>query len=285
MTDGPKSLEDLRAEIDRLDEAMHDLLMRRAAISRQMSGAKGAMTSMRPAREMEVLRHLAARHQGEMPLAGIVRIWREIMAASLALQGDFKVYLLGEDNSRSLWDVARFHFGSGTPLVPLASPAHVVQEIDGGGKDVGVLLEPLIEEDEPWWPHFLFAQRGGARVIARMPFLLNAPGYDFPPALAIANVTQRPTGDDATLIAMLTGPGFNRTKAATLFEAQSINAQFLSIAPDTASDRRYMLFETDGFVAEDDARLATILDAADDILQLKAIGGYARPINCEGKDC
>jgi len=282
MTDGPKSLEDLRAEIDSLDEAMHDLLMRRAAISRQMSRAKGAMTSMRPAREMEILRHLAARHEGEMPLAGVVRIWREIMAASLALQGDFKVYLLGEDNSRSLWDVARFHFGSGTPLVPLASPAHVVREIDGGGKDVGVLPEPRIEENEPWWPHLLFAQGGGARVIARLPFLLNAPGYDFPPALALANVTQRPTGDDATLIAMLTEPDFSRAKATALFEAQSIEARVLSIAPDTASDRRYMLFESDGFVAEDDARLAAILGDDEDILQLKAIGGYARPISCGG---
>ena len=284
MSDSPKNLEDLRKEIDRLDEAIHDLLMQRIAISGSLAGAKGQTPTLRPAREMEILRRLAARHHGAMPLAGVVRIWREIMATSLALQGDFKVYLLGGDNSRGLWDVARFHFGSGTPLVPLATSAHVVQEIGDGDKNIGVLPEPQFEEVEPWWPQLLLAQGDGPRVIARLPFLLNAPGYDFPPALALANVTQRPTGDDATLIAMLTGTTFSRAKATSLFNAQSIEARFLSSAPDEGGDRRYMLIETGGFVAEDDSRLTEIFNAADDILQLKAIGGYARPISCEGKD-
>jgi len=281
MAGDGKSLEDLRAEIDGLDEAMHDLLMRRAALTGALAGAKGAAPTMRPAREMEILRRLAARHRGNMPLAGVVRIWREIISASLALQGGYKVYLLGGDENRALWDLARFHFGSGAPLLPLGTAAQVVKDLSEGGADIGVLPEPLLEESEPWWPHLLFAGDGGPRVIAKLPLLANAPGYQFPPAFALANVVQRATGDDTSLIAAHTGPDFSRAKGASLFKAQGIGARLLSLAPDGASGRRYMLFETDGFVAEDDARLGEVQNASDEILQLKVIGGYARPIDAK----
>lgn len=279
MNDGPKSLEDLRKEIDRLDEAMHDLLMRRAEISGAMAGAKRASPTMRPGREMEILRRLAARHRGAMPLAGVVRIWREIMASSLALQGSFKVYLPGNGEGRALWDVARFHFGSGAPLVALGGTLHVVQELGAGSGDIGVLPEPLFEEDDPWWPHLLFAGEGGPRIVAKLPFLLGAPGYDFPTAYAVSNAVQRATGDDATLIAALTGPDFSRAKAGALFKTHGFDVRLVSLAPDGASGRRYMLFESTGFVAEDDDRLARLQDVSEDLLQLKVVGGYARPID------
>lgn len=281
MAREPKSLEDLRAEIDRLDEAIHDLLMQRVAISGSLAGAKGQTPTLRPAREMEILRRLAARHRGNMPLAGVVRIWREIMAASLALQGTYTVYLAGGGTGHELWDLARFHFGSAAPLVPLGAAAHVVKDVSEGGGDIGVLPEPLLEEDEPWWTHLLFAGEGGPRVVAKLPFLLNVPGYNFPPAFAVANVVQRATGDDATLVAMLTGPDFSRARAGSLFKAQGIAAKLIALAPDGASGRRFMLFETDGFVAEDDARLGALQAASDDILQLKVVGGFARPIDAK----
>lgn len=279
MSDSPKNLEDLRKEIDRLDEAIHDLLMQRVAISGSLAGAKGQTPTLRPAREMEILRRLAARHRGAMPLAGVVRIWREIMAASLALQGNFKVYLPGNGEGRALWDLARFHFGSGAPLVALGGVLHVVQELGAGSGDIGVLPEPLFEEDDPWWPHLLFAGEGGPRIVAKLPFLSGAPGYDFPPAFAVSNAMQRATGDDATLIAALTGPDFSRAKAGALFKAHGIDVRLVSLAPDGDSGRRYMLFESTGFIAEDDERLAGLQDASEDILQLKVVGGYARPID------
>lgn len=279
MADSPKSLDDLRVEIDRLDAEMHDLLMRRAEISRAMGGAKGGTPTMRPAREMEILRRLAARHRGDLPLASVMRIWREIMAASLALQGDFKVYLVGADDPR-FWGMARFHFGSATQAVSCGSPVEVVRRAAESVADIGILPAPAFEEDEPWWPHLLYAEAGGPRVIAKLPVLAGAPGYDFPAAYAVANVTQRPTGEDASLIAALTGPDFSRAKAGALFKDHGIEVQLMALAPDTGvGGRRHMLFETSRFIAEDDPALTQITETSKDILQLKVTGGYARPID------
>ncbi len=282
MTDDA-NLDHLRAEIDRLDDAMHDLLMQRGDIVRRLAGAKGAAPSMRPAREMEVLRRLAARHRGAMPLGAVIRIWREVMAASLALQMPYSVRFFEEDNARGMRELARFHFGSATALHGLATSNHVVQEVGEGKGTVGILPEPLFEEDTPWWPHLLFAGADGPRVIARLPMFKNAPGYDFPKALAIANLEQRPTGDDVTLIALLATPELRRAKATSLLEAQGIKAQLVALAQEEGETaQRYMLLETAEFVKEDDPRLQATLNANDGLLQLRVVGGYARAIDCAG---
>jgi chorismate mutase/prephenate dehydratase len=67
----------LRAELDRLDDAVHDLLMRRAEVVQQVGalGVKGAVP-LRPGREASIVRRLLARHRGAFPAAGIVRLWR-----------------------------------------------------------------------------------------------------------------------------------------------------------------------------------------------------------------
>ncbi len=276
MTDGPDSLDDLRGEIDRLDAAMHDLLMKRAGVVRQMAGAKGAAPSMRPAREMEILRSLAVRHTGEMPLASVVHIWREIMAASLALQRDFKVYLPGGEDAHGLWDLARFHFGAATKLVPLGTAAEVINTLKDG--DIGVLPAPTLEDNAPWWPRLFSAEANGPQVIARLPLIEGAPGYDFPRAFALANLTQRPTGDDATLVVALVESDADEANLAALLGGHGMSAQLLGTAPDDGG-RRFMLFETDTFIAGDDPRLGEITKPASGIVDLKVVGGYARPID------
>ncbi|HYZ32124.1 MAG TPA: chorismate mutase, partial [Crenalkalicoccus sp.] len=58
----------LRAEIDTLDDALHDLLMRRAGVVARLaaSRAKGDAPALRPGREAAVLRRLLARHAGPL---------------------------------------------------------------------------------------------------------------------------------------------------------------------------------------------------------------------------
>ncbi|MEN9499161.1 MAG: hypothetical protein RIS83_980, partial [Pseudomonadota bacterium] len=61
------ALQALRAEIDALDDAMHDLLMRRAAVVARMAASRaktGGGSPLRPGREAAVLRRLLGRHQG-----------------------------------------------------------------------------------------------------------------------------------------------------------------------------------------------------------------------------
>ena len=70
MSAPSQNLAALRAEIDRLDEGMHRLLMERGAIIDRLIATKGTGESgqaFRPGREAAMMRALAERHRGCCP--------------------------------------------------------------------------------------------------------------------------------------------------------------------------------------------------------------------------
>src|SRR5262249_11256047 len=73
-------LDDLRKEIDRIDEAMHQLLIERSTIIDRLIAVKRSQdtgtSAFRPAREAEMMRRLVKRHQGILPLDTVESIWR-----------------------------------------------------------------------------------------------------------------------------------------------------------------------------------------------------------------
>lgn len=164
----PDALHAIRAELDALDDEMHALLMRRAdAVARLAgSGAKPAGTVLRPGREAAILRRLLARHAGPLPRPALVRIWREVFAASIGQQGGFAVALPAD---LPLGRLAVEHFGTATPLKVQPTIAAALNALTGKAAAAAVLPWPR-ESDEPaqdWWTRL----DGTLHVIARLPFL------------------------------------------------------------------------------------------------------------------
>src|SRR3954451_23094725 len=93
-TDQP-SLADLRADIDRIDEEMHALLMRRGDIIDRLIAVKRTEESgsaFRPAREAAMMRRLVDRHRGILPLDTAESIWRVIIATFTYVQSPFSLH-------------------------------------------------------------------------------------------------------------------------------------------------------------------------------------------------
>src|SRR6266516_4168796 len=77
------SLGELRREIDRIDEAMHRLLMERGQIIDRLIATKQTQetgSAFRPAREADMMRRLVERHKGILPLDTAESIWRVIIS-------------------------------------------------------------------------------------------------------------------------------------------------------------------------------------------------------------
>ena len=77
-----ETLADLRVEIDRIDASMHALLMERGRIIDRLIAIKarqGGGSAFRPAREASMMRALAERHKGLLPLDTVEGIWRIII--------------------------------------------------------------------------------------------------------------------------------------------------------------------------------------------------------------
>ena len=189
MTADTQTLDDLRVEIDEIDDAIHERLMRRAGIVTRLKALKpahGAPGAMRPGREAEILARRLARHHGPLPHAAIFGVWREIVAASLALQGPFSISVCAPRNTLALWDLARVHFGSAAAMRLYRSPAAALTAVERERSVFAVLPMPTAGEANPWWPRLADAAAEGPWIVARLPQFEPLEATD-PGALLIAN--------------------------------------------------------------------------------------------------
>ncbi len=291
MTDRPATLEDLRREIDEIDDRIHDLLMRRTEIVEELSAIKSRDdrgTPMRPAREVAILRRLLARHEGALPPAVVVRIWREMVAALTRLQGDLSVAVSAPEKSVGYWDLARDHYGSGTRMTLHRLAAPVIRAVAEGSATVGVLPLPAEDEPDPWWRMLITGGERPPRIVARLPFIENPGGrFEHLGALAVARIEQEPTGDDVSLVVVEANAELSRASVRDAFAAAGLSATDLAAWRDPESaEARLHLIEIAEFVGPDDARLESVLRLlGESAVGIVPLGGYAVPIAlAEGED-
>src|SRR5260370_730257 len=135
------TLADLRTEIDRIDSAMHELLIDRGRIIDRLIEIKarqGGGSAFRPAREASMMRSLAERHRGLLPLDTVESIWRIIISTFTYVQAPYSVHVDVSCGDAAMRDSARFHFGFTVPFVPHLGAADVIAAVAGSSGDLGM---------------------------------------------------------------------------------------------------------------------------------------------------
>jgi chorismate mutase len=166
------SLADLRRDIDRIDAAMHRLLIERGEIIERLIAVKRIQESgsaFRPAREADMMRRLAERHHGSLPLDTVESIWRVIISTFTYVQAPFSAHADISAGDALMRDSARFHFGFTVPLVPHMGAANVVQAVAASGGDLGLVPAFATAGGGPWWAALEFDS--APKIIARLPFV------------------------------------------------------------------------------------------------------------------
>ena len=182
------SLHDLRREIDRIDEAMHALLIERSEIIDRLIAVKKTQESgsaFRPAREADMMRRLVERHHGSLPLDTVESIWRVIIATFTYVQAPFSVHADLSTGDALMRDSARFHFGFTVPFVPHLGAASVVEAVTESRGDLGLVPAFAVAGGGPWWTALEFAS--APKIIARLPFVERA---DHPAGLPVFVVSR-----------------------------------------------------------------------------------------------
>src|SRR5258708_38231184 len=154
MPDPPPPLAELRREIDRLDEAMHRLLMARGEIIGRLIRAKRRTESgsaFRPAREADMMRRLVERHSGILPLDTAESIWRVIIATFTFVQAPFRVHADFSAGEPAMRDSERFHFAFTVPLVGHMGPAGVLAAMAAAPGDLGLVPIQGTVGGGVWW--------------------------------------------------------------------------------------------------------------------------------------
>ena len=266
----PSETSDLAGKLDVLDDKIHDLLMRRVLLA-------GESPPAAPAREAQTTRRLAARHSGKLPLVGLVRIWREIMASAPGAARQVQVF--AGDKSGTYRDLARGYFGSTAAMESHPSASAVIHACANDSSAFGVLPPPDSDENErPWWAQLTPSGQPGPRVIARLPQV--GANDQQVGAYAIGSLEQEPSGADTSLIILEAKADLSRTKLQALVKDVGFDAQLIAVGRDSAHSRsRQHLLEITGFVPRDDPRLGVLLEqAGPTIVRLVGVGGYADPL-------
>lgn len=142
MTKAASDLAAIRQRIDRLDEEIQARFTERARLALQVAQSKRAQGETsnfyRPEREAEVLDRAKERNEGPLPDAAVVRLFREIMSACLALQEPLRIAFLGPRGTFTQ-EAAIQHFGHAMVTAPLDSIAEVFREVEAGAAQYGVV--------------------------------------------------------------------------------------------------------------------------------------------------
>jgi len=138
----PPDLDALRAEIDSLDQEIQTSIARRATLALEVARAKRAAGAdedfYRPEREAEILRRVVDRNLGPLADDAMVRLFREIISACLALQNPLRVAFLGPAGTFTQAAVLK-HFGQSVAAEPLETIEAVFREVAAETVQYGVV--------------------------------------------------------------------------------------------------------------------------------------------------
>lgn len=165
-------LAELRRDIDRIDAGMHQLLLERGDIISRLIAIKarqGGGSAFRPGREAQMMRDIAARHRGPLPLDTVEGIWRIIISTFTYVQANYAVHVDFSGGDGPMRDSARFHFGFTVPLVPHMSAQAVVKAVARSAGDLGMARVDGGVASGAWWK--ALADPAAPKIIARLPFV------------------------------------------------------------------------------------------------------------------
>ncbi|HVZ54614.1 MAG TPA: chorismate mutase [Pseudolabrys sp.] len=264
------SLADLRKDIDRIDETMHQLLIERSEIIGRLIAVKKSQetgSAFRPAREAEMMKRLVERHSGLLPLDTVESIWRVIIATFTYVQAPFAAHADLSAGDALMRDSARFHFGFTVPLVPHMGASGVVAAVSESKGDLGLVPAVVVPGAGAWWSALEFDT--APKIIARLPFVERP---DHPAALPVF-VLSRVAADamaTETSVWSIRVAGWGAVPA----QALSVLTDFLAV-PDRAFDGAALLVSLPQGVSLDTINEA-LVKAGATVRSAALVGSHAR---------
>jgi len=167
-----ETLADLRVDIDRIDAAMHALLMERGTIIDRLIAVKarqGGGSAFRPGREAAMMREIVRRHTGHLPVDTVESIWRIIISTFTYVQAHYSVHadIMGGD--AHMRDSVRFHFGFTVPFVAHNGALGVIESVAQAMGDLGMIRVEGHTLAGAWW--LKLVEPDAPKIIARLPFV------------------------------------------------------------------------------------------------------------------
>ena len=144
-----RDLEQVRVDIDAIDQEIQSLINRRAGCAQRVADIKLAearargesgedVVYYRPEREAQILDRIIERNPGPLDGASVALIFREIMSACLALERPLQVAYFGPEGTFTQAAAIK-HFGHAAICVPQGTIDSVFAQVQSGECNYGVV--------------------------------------------------------------------------------------------------------------------------------------------------
>jgi chorismate mutase/prephenate dehydratase len=274
-----KTLKSLRDEIDAIDMQLIELLRRRADVVEQVRGVKGRQPIyIRPGREADMLRVLLKQPMGHIPPGLIHRLWREMIGAFTLQEGNqqggegLRIAVPMPPDEEGMWDIARDHFGSFTPMQGFATATDALKAVMEKKMTLAALPRPLPGDSDHWW-RLLLASENTLRISYCFPFdgvAGNARALSHQ-ALVVGSLQPEDTGADRSILLVEWKPGTSMETARQLVSALSPAHHVFTAACSW--------IEMDGFTPDPAALKEWQRLSAEHVLRHTLAGAYPVPLS------
>ncbi len=225
----PETLADLRDEIDRIDDCLHEMLMQRGEIIDRLIAVKAravGSSAFRPGREADMMRRLVERHKGILPLDTVESIWRIIISTFTFVQANYSVHADISGGDAQMRDCCRFHFGFTVPYITHKNVAEVIAAVSAASGDLGLVPVAASAASGAWWQNL--AAPTAPKIIARLPFV-ERPDH---PAATPLFVIAKPVEDGAARDIVLYAATLTRWRDDLEVALRASGAELVAKAPD-----------------------------------------------------
>ena len=281
-----KGLDRHRKEVDRIDDQILALLTKRAkvvqAIGRLKKTRQAGLHS--PARELEIYERLTTQNTGPLPNEAVRAVFREIISASLSLEGPLKVAYLGPKATFTHMACLQ-QFGDSATYIPVDSIGEVFSEVERGRAEYGVV--PIENSTEGIVSHTLDVfvdsplKITGEVLQEVSHHLMSKSGriedniHNFTRFLVVSRTSPERTGRDKTSVMFSvkdrTGALYDLLRP---FAMRGINLTKIESRPSRRKAWEYLFFvDVEGHVADERVK-QTLEEVKRQCLFLKILGSY-----------
>jgi chorismate mutase len=267
--DPDEFLKTLRVDIDRIDLAMHRLLIERGEIVDRLIAVKarqGGGSAFRPGREASMMKAIAERHFGLLPLDTVEGIWRIIIATFTFVQAQYSVHADIASGDAAMRDSVRFHFGFTVPFVTHNGPAAVIAAVRHSDGDLGMVRLDSGPAFGAWWTALIGEE--APKIIARLPFV-ERPDH---PAGMPAFVVSKPLAEAAATDVAIKVISLDRWREGLPLALAGVGGEILGNAADGVG--LSLLMAISGRVGADTLRDVLRNTGAGDI-RIHEVGSHA----------
>lgn len=278
------TLQDLRSEIDKIDNQMIELLGQRMEIVSRVGELKKNNNEkffIKSNREADMIKDLIKKSNSNFPKSAIVNIWRKIITAANMHEQPLNIAIHNPKNISDYAYLVKEYYNMEVPISFHDSVAAIAIEMEKGETQIGIFALPLASDNnsdksdfsENWWIN-LANNKLGIKIFAKIPFV----DSDKIDLVAVAIKEAEKSSDDNSLIYIEVDKEISKNQVLSALKESGLEAKILkSVKSPQVENIIFNLVELRGFFLESDEALKKFSKSKIRPF-VKILGSYAVPI-------